>query len=105
MTIKEYLHHKYSSLGLAGYEAELEEVMVLGSLNPDATLDSSTMRRAERAFVERIPELLLHPSSVSELGVSISRAGVDSLKAYYSTKCKQLGIKDVLTESSKVRIY
>ena len=102
MTIKEYIASKFASFGITGYEGELEAALV--GLDPAVALDSSTLPHAEAAFVKRIPELLLRPSSVSELGISISFASKADLRAYYALKCKELGLKDELsTDKAKVK--
>lgn len=104
MTIREYLHSKYSSFGVTGFDSELEAVLVSGGLTADATLDSATMRSVEVAFVKRVPELLLLPTSISELGVSVSRAGTDALRLYYSTKCSELGLENLLEKEKKPKV-
>lgn len=103
MTVREYITNRFISFGAMNYEAEVEGVVVSGGLSPDATLSKDNFRAVEVAFVRRIPDLLLLPTSVSELGVSISRASADSLRQYYSIKCKEYGIKDELSDKPKVR--
>lgn len=55
------------------------------------------------AIVKSIPSLLLFPQSISEGGMSISRAQTDDIKAYYHLKCKEYGIKDELSNRPKVK--
>lgn len=104
MTIKEYLHTKYSSFGVTGFDGELEAVMASGAFSDDTELTKANMRSVEVAFVKRVPELLLLPTSISELGVSVSRAGTDALRLYYSAKCHELGLENLLEKEKKPRV-
>lgn len=107
MTVKEFITKRYQSFGGVAPEHEVEAVVLSGELDPDAALTRETLLIAERAFVQRIPEMLLQPTSVSELGVSISRAGQDALRVYYRAKCRDLGLENLLdtSERPKVTIY
>ena len=107
MTVKEFITKRYQSFGGVAPEHEIEAVVLAGELDPDANLTRETLMIAERAFVQRIPEMLLQPTSVSELGVSISRAGADALRVYYRAKCRELGLENLLdaSERPKVTIY
>lgn len=107
MTVKEFITKRYQSFGWVAPEHEIEAVVLAGELDPDANLTRETLMIAERAFVQRIPEMLLQPTSVSELGVSISRAGQDALRVYYRAKCRELGLENLLdaSERPKVTIY
>lgn len=107
MTVKEFIAKRYQSFGGVAPEHEIEAVVLAGELDPDAALTRETLMIAERAFVQRIPEMLLQPTSVSELGVSISRAGQDALRVYYRAKCRELGLENLLdaSERPKVTIY
>lgn len=107
MTVKEFIESKYRSLGGMAPTHEVETVVIASKLDPDAPLTSETLATAERAFVKRIPEVHLQPTSISELGVSISRAGQDALRLYYRTKCRELGIENLLdgADRPKVTIY
>lgn len=104
MTIKEFITKRYQSFGGVAPEHEVEAVVLAGELDPDAALTRETLMIAERAFVQRIPEMLLQPTSVSELGVSISRAGADALRVYYRAKCRELGLENLLDASERPRV-
>lgn len=102
MTVREYIAGKFASFGLTGYESDLEATLV--ALDAEEELSEKNIRKAEAAFVKRVPEFLLRPSSISELGVSISYASKADLRAYYALKCKELGLRDELsTDKAKVR--
>lgn len=104
MTIKEFITKRYQSFGGVAPEHEIEAVVLAGELDPDANLTRETLLIAERAFVQRIPEMLLQPTSISELGVSISRAGADALRVYYRAKCRELGLENLLDASERPRV-
>ena len=104
MTVKEFITKRYQSFGGVAPEHEIEAVVLAGELDPDANLTRETLMIAERAFVQRIPEMLLQPTSVSELGVSISRAGADALRIYYRAKCRELGLENLLDASERPRV-
>lgn len=102
MTVREYIAGKFASFGLTDYDVDIEATLV--ALIPDETISESNIRKAEVAFVKRVPELLLRPSSISELGVSVSYASKADLRAYYALKCKELGLRDELsTDKAKVK--
>ena len=107
MTVKEFITKRYQSFGGVAPDHEIEAVVLAGELDPDANLTRETLMIAERAVVQRIPEMLLQPTSVSELGVSIPRAGQDALRVYYRAKCRELGLGNLLdaSERPKVTIY
>lgn len=102
MTIGAFIQAKYKSWGIATSEAEL--IFPEACINLEDRIDSTNIRAVERALLGKIPELLLLPSSVSELGVSISRANRDAILAYYRYKCRELGVRDVLSEEQSVRL-
>lgn len=104
MTVKEFITKRYQSFGGVAPEHEIEAVVLAGELDPNANLTRETLMIAERAFVQRIPEMLLQPTSVSELGVSISRAGQDALRVYYRAKCRELGLENLLDASERPRV-
>ena len=107
MTVKEFIESKYRSLGGMVPAHEVETVVIASELSPDTSLTSETLSAVERAFVKRIPEVLLQPTSISELGVSISRAEQEALRLYYRTKCRELGLENILdgADKPKVTIY
>ena len=76
MTAVDYLRAKYQAMGIYASDEWLKTV---------------------------VPELLLMPTSVSELGVSISRASRESIEKYYRMECSRLGLVDRLTEKATVR--
>lgn len=94
MTIAEYISQKFASLGLVSSEADL---MDMGLFNSSENLTVQNKDSVHLAFVKHIPSLLLRPASVSEGGVSISRAQRQDIEAYYSAECKKLGIRNEMT--------
>lgn len=89
---------QFTSLGMILSEADCVNMGFL-----DAYQDVTESNRSEvyAAFVTYIPSLLLRPSSISEGGVSMSRAQRDDIVTFYSCECKRLGIRNEL--APKVR--
>ena len=89
MTAIDYIREKYQAMGYPISEGYAKTLM-LGKCH---MLEDISAKDAES--MERI---LLMPSSMSELGVSISHTSKENIEKFYKMKCKQLGIPDVLTE-------
>ena len=97
MTPQEYIQEKYRAMGVSlsdGYVSPSDDTCFS---------EAGGVERVHRAFVESLPEFLLMPSSVSELGVSISRASKDDIAKYYRLECRRLGLPDMLSEPPRVR--
>ena len=71
MTILEYILEKYRAMGVNLSEAYVQTLLV-GKVNMHEDVYTYGGDRAHRVFIESLPEFLLMPSSVSELGVSIA---------------------------------
>ena len=102
MTAVDYLRAKYQAMGIYASDEWLKTV-VFGKFDAYAEMRGSDADSAHRLFVESLPEVLLLPSSVSELGVSISRAKREDVEKYYRMECSRLGLVDRLTEKATVR--
>nr|WP_311470149.1 DUF6706 family protein [uncultured Porphyromonas sp.] len=102
MTILEYILEKYKAMGVALSESYVQTLLV-GKVNMHEDVYTYGGARAHRIFVESLPEFLLMPSSVSELGVSISRSSREAVEKYYRMECRRLGITDALTERPIIR--
>ena len=102
MTAVDYLRAKYQAMGIYASEEWLKTI-IFGKFEAYSEMKGSDADSAHRLFVESLPELLLMPTSVSELGVSISRASRESIEKYYRMECSRLGIVDRLTEKAIVR--
>nr|DAP28491.1 MAG TPA: hypothetical protein [Caudoviricetes sp.] len=105
MTAQEYIQEKYRAMGVSLSEGYVSALLSGMGISPNGEMLASdgSFGRIHRAFVESIPEFLLMPTSVSELGVSITRASKEDIAKYYNLECKRLGIPDRLTEQPKVR--
>lgn len=106
MTPQKYIQEKYRAMGVSLSDGYVSSLLVGKGLSPsDDTCFSEAggVERVHRAFVESLPEFLLMPSSVSELGVSISRASKDDIAKYYRLECRRLGLPDMLSEPPRVR--
>lgn len=104
MTLRSYIEGRYSSVGHQLGEAALLSVLSHSSIGAEDEIVLENALEAEKLFVESLPEILLFPTSVSELGVSISRTQRRDLEAYYRYKCRKLGIPDRLTQQNTVTI-
>lgn len=102
MTILEYILEKYRAMGVNLSEGYVRTLLI-GKVNIHEDVYAYGGERVHRVFVESLPEFLLMPSSVSELGVSISRSSRESVEKYYRMECKRLGIPDILTEKPIVK--
>lgn len=91
---------RFASVGLTFTEADLVDLKIE---NVDYQVTSENQDELYRLFVTKIPQILLRPTSVSEGGVSISRATKSDVEAFYANECKRLGLKDELTKKPKVR--
>lgn len=102
MTILEYILEKYRAMGVNLSEAYVQTLLA-GKVNMHEDVYTYGGDRAHRVFIESLPEFLLMPSSVSELGVSISRSSHEAVEKYYRMECRRLGIQDILSERPTVR--
>lgn len=96
VTVREYIRTKMSNWGIA--YSDVYMLSSKGCINPDEAVTQSNIRSVELHLLSIIAEMLLAPSSISELGVSISKSNMDAVMAYYKYKCKELGVKDVLSK-------
>jgi len=99
MTKKDYFRQRFASLGLSLSEADLLDLNI-PDLSGEATAEEQ--KNLYIAFIRFIPQMLLHPTSISEGGTSISRANKDDIIAFYGNECKRLGLKDELSKKPRV---
>lgn len=97
MTAIDYIREKYQAMGYPISEG-YAKTLTLGKCHMLEDISAKDAESMERLFVETLPEFLLMPSSMSELGVSISHTSKENIEKFYKMKCKQLGIPDMLTE-------
>ena len=76
MTKKDYFRQRFASLGLSLTEADLLDLNVP---NLEGEAKSEEQEQMYIAFIKFIPQILLHPTSISEGGTSISRANKDDI--------------------------
>lgn len=98
MTIGDYIKGKFQSFGINLSEAEILDITINGQIEADALLDSGNIADADLAFVKYIPTALMRPN-VSESGFSVTMPDDGRIKAFYSLKCKELGIENKLASS------
>ncbi len=101
MTVNEYISQKFQTFGIQLSEADLLDIV------EDAGLDTGEVERGASnrtcvsvAIAKFIPSLLLHATSISESGFSMSW-DIQGIKDYYSFLCKKYGLKDELSNKPK----
>ena len=96
MEIKEYIRQRFGAFGIQLSDADLLSIsMEQGKVTQD------NISRIEVAIVRYIPNLLLRPNSISESGFSMSW-DKQGMKDFYSIKCKEYGLEDLLNSKPKI---
>lgn len=96
MEIKEYIRQRFGVFGIQLSDADLLSIsMEQGEVTQD------NISRIEVAIVRYIPNLLLCPNSISESGFSMSW-DKQGMKDFYSIKCKEYGLEDLLNSKPKI---
>lgn len=95
MTKRDYMLQRFASVGMTLTEADLVD-MEIKDVDEDVT--SENQKELYIAFIKSIPMMLLRSTSISEGGVSISRANKEDIKDFYSNECKRLGLKNELPQ-------
>lgn len=98
MKVSDYIKGKYADMGISMSDTGILGVIISSNLNPEESVSSDNFRDIEIAFIKSIPEIILRPQSISELGVSISRASTEDIIAYYRSQCRKYSIKDEIEE-------
>ena len=101
MTALEFISQKVGAFGITVSEADLLDVKMNTGLTDESEVTEDTMPTVALGLAIIIPQILAHPSNISEGGVSVSwdRRG---LLDYYSLLCRQYGIKDELSDKPQV---
>lgn len=101
MNIGEYMSQRFASLGVVLSDADLLD---MGVIDRSDELDSQEkITDAYIKFISSLGMILLRPDSISEGGVSISRAKRDDILLFYEGQCKRLGLTPVISNRPKVR--
>jgi hypothetical protein len=96
MEIKEYIRQRFGAFGIQLSDADLLSIsMEQGEVTQD------NISKIEVAIVRYIPNLLLRPNSISESGFSMSW-DKQGMKDFYSIKCKEYGLEDLLNSKPKI---
>lgn len=96
MTIGDYIRQKFQSFGYQISEADLLDMTLSG----EDEINSDNKPLVDYNIVKFIPSLLMR-ANVSESGFSFSY-DKDGIIKYYSMKCKEFGIEDLLTDKPRV---
>lgn len=103
MNVGEYMTDRFDGFGITMRESFIEEACMLAGIERGDEFSKENIDAVKFGMAKIIPSLMARPTSVSENGFSVSW-DMSGLKAYYSTLCKELGIKDELNnEKPKVR--
>lgn len=103
MNVGEYMKERFESFGITLKESFIMEACIMAGIDMGDEFSGRNIDSVKFGMSKIIPSLMARPTSVSESGLSISW-DMSGLKAYYSTLCKELGMKDELnTEKPKVR--
>lgn len=101
MTVNEYISQKFQTFGIQLSEADLLDMCLNAKISGEGEMGEDCHGRVHVAMAKFIPSLLLHATSISESGFSMSW-DIKGIKDYYSFLCKQYGLKDELSNKPKV---
>lgn len=101
MKAVQFISDKVKAFGISISEADLVEVKLNTGLTDEDEVTEDIMPTVAYGLAFIIPQLLAHPRSISEGGVSVSW-DTKGLRDYYSLLCKQYGIKDELSDKTEV---
>lgn len=97
MIIRDYIKQKFQTFGIQLSEADLLDI----AMNAEDEVTEENKDLVNFKIVKFIPNLILRATSISESGFSMSW-DIQGLKDYYSMRCKEYGIEDLLSDKPKV---
>lgn len=104
MNVRKYISDKFQSFGIQLSEADLLDMSINAKMDVDDDVTADGLDAISVAIARFIPSLLLHATSISESGFSMSW-NIQGIKDYYYLLCKQYGLKDELNDNKpKIRI-
>lgn len=104
MNVRKYISDKFQSFGIQVSEADLLDMSINAKMDVDDDVTADGLDAISVAIARFIPSLLLHATSISESGFSMSW-NIQGIKDYYYLLCKQYGLKDELNDNKpKIRI-
>lgn len=104
MTVNEYISQKFQPFGINLSEADLFDMCLNSKISGEDEMDEDCYGRVSVAIAKFIPSLLLHATSISESGFSMSW-NIQGIKDYYSFLCKEYGLKDELSNKPKLTFF
>lgn len=96
MEIKQYIRQRFQAFGIQLSDADLLSITM-----EEGEVTEDNISKVEVAIVRYIPSLLLRPNSISESGFSMSW-DKQGMKDFYSIKCKEYGLEDLLNSKPKI---
>ncbi|MDO5106030.1 DUF6706 family protein [Capnocytophaga sp.] len=94
MTKRQYILQRFASVGMQLTEADIADMQIT---NVDDEVTAENQQALYVSFIKFIPMMLLRPTSITEGGVSISRANKGDIEAFYANECNRLGLKNELS--------
>ena len=104
MIVNDYISQKFQTFGINLSEADLLEISLSSGISGEDEMGPSNIGLVSVTMAKFIPSLLLHATSISENGFSMSW-DIKGVKEYYSFLCKKYGLEDTLSDKPKVRFY
>lgn len=101
MKISDYILQKFQTFDVNLSEADLFDMCLNANISGEDEMNEDCQTRVSVAIAKFIPSLLLHATSISESGFSMSW-NIQGIKDYYSWVCKKYGLKDELSNKPKV---
>lgn len=111
MKVTDYIKQTFMDFGVALSDANLLAILKPSGVNGDddaENLSDNQFRAVSVSMTMFIPTLLLRGSSksVSENGHTKSQSwDIQGIKDYYSLKCKEYGLKDLLSNKPTIRAW
>ncbi len=91
MTVNDYISQKFQTFGINLSEADLLDMCLNSMISGEDEMNQDCHMRVTVAIAKFIPSLLLHATSISESGFSMSW-NIQGIKDYYLFLCKKCGI-------------
>lgn len=101
MTVNDYIQQKFQTFGVQLSEADLLDICLNSKISRKDEMNENCYAHVAVAIAKFIPSLLLHATSISESGFSMSW-NLQGIKDYYSWLCRQYGLEDELSDKPKV---
>lgn len=99
MTVETYISQKFQSFGIQLSEADLLDACL--DIDGGAYVTAENLNDVLLSIRNLIPQILAHPTSISEGGMSV-RWDREGLLSYYRYLCRTLGLAEEIGETPTV---